>query len=153
MPEPKKLVIAADHGGFALKQFLTQKLSEVKTDFMDLGPSTAARCDYPDQAALVCQAILKGEAAVGILVCGTGQGMAISANKFQGIRAGVCSDPYSARMLREHNNAQILCLGGRVIGEELAWEVVQGFLTGHFAEGRHADRVEKIKELEKKQFK
>lgn len=149
MPEPKKLVIAADHGGFSLKQFLTQKLSEKNIGYVDLGPTSAERCDYPDQAALVCQAILKGEATLGLLICGTGQGMAIAANKFQGIRAGVCSDTFSARMLREHNNAQVLCLGGRILGEELAWEVVQSFMAGSFAGGRHADRVEKIKALEK----
>ena len=148
MPEPKKLAIAADHGGFSLKQFLTQKLSEKNISHLDLGPAAAERCDYPDQAALVCHAILKGEVSLGLLICGTGQGMAIAANKFHGIRAGVCSDTFSARMLREHNNAQILCLGGRIIGDELAWEVLQSFLAGVFAGGRHADRVEKIKNLE-----
>ena len=110
-----------------------------------LGPDTAGESvDYPDVAHQLCAAVLSAHGGVGILVCGTGQGMAISANKVRGIRAGVASDPFSARMLRAHNDANVLCLGERVLGTELAKVVFDAFVDAEFEGGRHARRVAKI---------
>ncbi|MGB1699446.1 MAG: ribose 5-phosphate isomerase B [Nannocystaceae bacterium] len=141
-----EVFIGSDHGGVGLRDLLARHLEEgglvVRARF---GPETAAESvDYPDVAQELCGAVLTHEGAMGLLVCGTGQGMAISANKVVGIRAGVASDPFSARMLRAHNDANVLCLGERVLGTELAKVVLDAFVTTEFEGGRHARRVAKI---------
>jgi ribose 5-phosphate isomerase B len=141
-----EVFIGSDHGGVGLRDLLAAYVEDrgVKVR-MRLGPETAAESvDYPDVAHQLCAAVLSSDGGVGILVCGTGQGMAISANKVRGIRAGVASDPFSARMLRAHNDANVLCLGERVLGSGLAKIVLDAFVEAEFEGGRHARRVAKI---------
>ncbi len=146
-----RIHLGSDHGGVALRRVLAAHLREAGHPIVsETGPEDAATSiDYPDVAIDVCARVLadRGDAdpqALGILVCGTGQGMAIAANKVQGIRAAVVSDPFSARMARVHNDANILCLGERVLGVELAKILVDEFLRASFAGGRHARRVAKL---------
>ncbi len=138
------LVMACDHGGFELKESLKKSLTESGTEVTDLGVFSQSSVDYPDQAHNLAQAILSGEAVSGILICGTGIGISIAANRHPGIRAALCTDPFMARMSREHNDANVLCLGGRVIGPSLAEEIVRAFVDGKFEGGRHARRLDKI---------
>ena len=140
----RRIAIASDHGGLALKAELSRALAEKGVEIADLGPATAEPVDYPDFAAALCEEILAGRAAAGILVCGTGIGMSIAANRRKGIRAALCTDPYMARMAREHNDANVLCLGGRVVGPGLAIDIATAFLDGAFAGGRHERRLAKI---------
>ena len=144
------VAVASDHAGFALKEEICTYLKEQGIRFHDFGVANAAPVDYPDQALLVAEAVAGGEYRYGILVCGTGIGMAITANKVPGIRAVVCSDTFSARMARAHNDCNILCLGGRVVGPGLAVELVSTFLSTAFLGERHARRVEKITAVEEK---
>ncbi|MBQ9988552.1 MAG: ribose 5-phosphate isomerase B [Clostridia bacterium] len=141
------IVIGSDHGGFALKEELAAYLKEKGLEVKDMGCYSPESVDYPDVAQAACEEV-KQQGCLGILLCGTGIGISISANKVPGIRAALCSDPYSARMCREHNNAQVLCLGGRVVGPELAKCIVDAFLEGSFAGGRHQRRVDKIMAIE-----
>lgn len=143
------LAIGSDHGGFALKESIKQHLLERGVAFEDFGTLTGERCDYPDIAAQVARAVSSGRCQQGLLVCGTGIGMSMAANKVPGIRAACCSDAYSARYTRLHNDANILCLGGRVVGPGLAQELVDVFLDTGFEGGRHQTRIDKISELEK----
>lgn len=139
-----KIYIASDHGGYDLKQIIKNFLKEEGYDADDLGTNSDDSVDYPDYGKRLCKKVL-GSEGLGILICGTGIGMSITANKFKGIYAALCSDEYSARMSREHNNANILCLGGRVIGGELAKEIVKVWLETDFSEDeRHKRRVGKI---------
>ncbi len=144
-----KLLIANDHGGFPLKEEIAQYLKQNNISFDDLGTQDASSVDYPDFAQKVASEISAGRADRGILVCGTGVGMAIAANKFKNVRAHAIGDLFSARMSREHNDLNVLCLGGRVIGVEVAKEIVKIFLETPFAGGRHAERVKKIHVPEK----
>jgi ribose 5-phosphate isomerase B len=139
-----RIVLAADHGGVELKAAIIEQLREQGHDVADLGTDGSSSVDYPDFAHAVAQQISDGAAERGVLVCGTGQGMAISANKHPGVRAGVVSDVFSARMIRAHNDAQILCLGARVVGAGLALTIVDAFLDQDFEGGRHERRVGKI---------
>jgi len=139
-----KLLIASDHGGFALKEDLIQTLASTCESITDLGVHENTSVNYPDFAHILCNNVLKEEHALGILVCGTGIGMSMAANRHKGIRAALCTDPYMARMARAHNDANVLCLGGRVIGLALAEEIAKTFLKSTFEGGRHAARVEKI---------
>lgn len=143
------IAIGADHGGFELKEIIKDFLKSSGYDFNDQGTYDENSVDYPDIADKVCNVITSGEAELGILVCGTGIGMNMCANKHKGIRAAQCSDTFSAKMTRQHNNANVLTLGGRVIGPELAKEIVKEFLTNDFLGGRHAVRVDKMMNLEK----
>jgi ribose 5-phosphate isomerase B len=143
-----KLVLGADHGGFALKAALAAHLKEDGHTVVDLGANGPERVDYPDYAEKVAHAVASGEADAGLLCCGTGIGMSIAANKVAGVRAAVVSDPYSARMAKEHNDANVLCLGGRVVGDELGLECLRAWLGARFQGGRHADRVAKIQALD-----
>jgi ribose 5-phosphate isomerase B len=140
----RRIAIASDHGGLELKDELKRSLARAGIDLADLGPHTADSVDYPDFAAALCDEVLSGRAECGILVCGTGIGMSIAANRRKGIRAALCTDPYMARMSREHNDANVLCLGGRVVGAGLAHEIAAAFLDGAFAGGRHVRRLDKI---------
>jgi ribose 5-phosphate isomerase B len=138
------LAMACDHGGFELKEVLKNSLADSDTEILDLGVNAPDSVDYPDKAHALANAILQGKADKGILVCGTGIGISIAANRHQGIRAALCTDPFMARMSREHNDANVLCLGGRVIGPSLAEDIVRAFLDGQFEGGRHANRIKKI---------
>lgn len=137
------IAIGSDHNGVALKEALVQSALQGHT-VRDFGVFTAESVDYPDIAFAVARAVASGECERGILICGTGIGMAIAANKVKGIRAAACSDVYSAKMSRRDNDANILCLGGRVVGPGLAAEIVTVWLQEPFAGGRHARRLEKI---------
>lgn len=147
-----KIALGCDHAGFKLKNEIIKHLSEKGYETEDLGTYTEESCDYPDYAEIVANDILKGNSDLGILVCGTGIGISIAANKINGIRAAVCSDTFSAHASREHNDANILALGARVVGTGLAMDIVDAFLSAHFAGGRHQKRVDKIKKLEDKKW-
>lgn len=140
-----KLVIASDHGGFRLKSELVELLRKAGREVQDLGPASNASCDYPDFAHLVANTVATTDDTLGILVCGTGVGMSIAANRHPGVRAVVCSESYSARLSRAHNDSNILCLGERVLGTGLAWEIVEAWLGEcPSADERHAKRRSKI---------
>ena len=141
-----KIAVACDHGGLDLKRDVVAFLQELGHDVADLGTHDGASIDYPDYAKKVCGQLQSGEAERGVLVCGTGQGMAMTANKVPGIRAAVVSDSFSARMAMEHNDARVLCLGQRVLGTSLARECLNAWLDAEFGGGRHARRVAKIEE-------
>ncbi len=148
-----KLAIAADHGGYRLKEAILRFLSSQKIVYIDLGVQEESSVDYPDFAAQVARQVSQGEVQGGILVCGTGIGMAIAANKFKGVRAAVVTDPYTAQMSKEHNDANVIALGGRVLSEEQAIETVKAWLSARFAGGRHERRLQKISEFEEQNFK
>ncbi|MCR3922285.1 MAG: ribose 5-phosphate isomerase B [Firmicutes bacterium] len=143
-----KIAIASDHGGFQLKTYIATYLAEQGYAYEDFGTMSAESVDYPDFALLAATAVASGDCDLGIICCGTGIGVSIVANKVKGIRAANCHDTFSARLSREHNDANVLTLGERVIGRGLALEVVDAFLQGRYASGRHACRVEKIIEIE-----
>lgn len=149
-----KLLVASDHGGFALKSRIKEFLARRKIDVEDLGSDSAESVDYPDYAIRVAERVSKEEADAGVLICGTGIGMCIAANKFKNVRAAVVSEPYSARMAKEHNNANVLCVGGRVLEEkDRVEEILAAWLDAKYEGGRHDRRLDKIKEIEKKNFK
>ncbi len=143
-----KLAIGADHAGFRLKEAVKKHLDKRGIEYKDFGTYSEESCDYPDIARDVAVAVKKGEFDFGILICGTGIGISIAANKIKGIRAALCHDTFSAKAARAHNNANILAMGARVIGEGLACEIVDRFLSAQFEGGRHQRRVDKIHEIE-----
>jgi ribose 5-phosphate isomerase B len=143
-----RIAIASDHAGFRLKEDLRAHLAERGMRVVHLGPDAAERCDYPDFAARVARSVAAGEATLGLLVCGTGVGMSMTANKVAGVRAACVSDTFSARATRQHNDANVLCLGERVVGAGLARDIVDAFLDASFEGGRHAARVAKITAVE-----
>lgn len=145
-----KIVIASDHGGYSLKKEIIKLLCANNCSVIDLGCNSSDSTDYPDYAKQVALQVSQNKAERGILFCGTGVGMAITANKFNGVRAAAITDLYSAKMSREHNDLNVLCLGGRVMEVPLAWEITRIFLETPFAGGRHERRVDKIKEIENK---
>lgn len=133
--------IASDHAGFALKTVILDHLAARGHTVADLGPACAESCDYPPFANAVCERVLAGESAFGILICGTGIGMSMAANRHQGIRAALCTSEFQARGTRSHNNANVLCLGERVTGPGVALDLVDLFLETPFDGGRHARRI------------
>lgn len=143
-----KIALGSDHAGFRLKEEVASMLSEMGHEPVNLGTFSEDSVDYPDFALKVAELVLSRGAELGVLVCGTGQGMAISANKVPGIRAAVAGDAYSARLAREHNNANVLCIGARVVGSGLAGDIVQAFVGASFQGGRHDRRVKKIEDIE-----
>lgn len=145
----KKIIIACDHGGLELKNEIVMHLNKIGFEAVDIGTYTADSCNYPDYARALCSRIQSGEFELGILVCGTGIGMSMAANKHKGIRAACCSDTFSARMTRMHNDANVLCLGGRVVGAGLACDMVDLFVDTEFEGGRHTARVQMIADVEK----
>lgn len=145
------LYIGADHGGFELKNEIIKYLKENDIEFVDLGTTTGEAVDYPPIANKLCTKVLEKSDNNGILVCGTGIGMSIAANKVNGIRAAHCTDYYSAKYTRLHNNSNVLCLGGRITGSGLALELVQVFLDTEFLGGRHQRRVDEIINIENSQ--
>ncbi len=142
------IALGSDHAGFALKEEIKKFLDEKNIAYKDFGTLTTDRVDYPDMAVAPCKAVTSGECEKAILFCGTGVGISMAANKIKGIRACVCSDWFSAKHTRLHNDANVLCLGGRVVGGGLACELVDVFLHTDFEGGRHADRVEKVNALD-----
>lgn len=144
-----KIAIAADHGGFELKNSMVEYIKSLGNEVENLGTNSSESVDYPDFAKKVCEEIQKGNSELGILICGTGIGMSLAANKFKGIRAACVSDVYSAKMSRNHNNANVLCIGARVVGDEVAKLIIKTFLENEFEAGRHQRRVDKIMSFEK----
>lgn len=143
------IAIGNDHAGTALKMQIVKFFEEKGIAYKDLGCFEGEKCDYPVAAKKVCDEVIAGNAERAILICGTGIGISIAANKVKGIRAAACSDYYSAKYTRLHNDANVLCLGARVVGEGLACEMVDVFLNTGFEGGRHATRVQMITDLEK----
>jgi ribose 5-phosphate isomerase B len=143
-----KIVIGCDHGGLALKEMLKDYIVEFGGEVTDLGTHTDESVDYPDFGKLTAEMVAGGEAEFGVLVCGSGIGMSIVANKVPGVRCALCTNEYMARMARRHNDANVLALGGRVLGPDLARDIVRIFLETPFDGGRHAKRVAKIAALE-----
>lgn len=141
--------IGCDHAGVEMKKAVMESLSEKGFELLDLG-TDGEPVDYPVVAEKVCQKVLSGECEKGILICGTGIGMSIAANKFKGIRASLCSDSFSTRFTRLHNDANVMCMGARTLGAGLACELAEIFLTTGFEGGRHQRRVDLITEIEKK---
>ena len=145
------IAIGSDHGGYALKEQIKKHLDELGLAYRDYGTDSEASCDYPIYGEAVARAVAGGEAERGIVICGTGIGISISANKVKGIRAALCGDCYSAEYTRRHNDANVLALGARVLGEGLAEKIVDTFLSTGFEGGRHARRVALIAALEERE--
>lgn len=144
------IAIASDHGGYELKQELMAHLRERGLEYEDFGAFSAESCDYPDFGEPAARAVAEGRCDRGILICGTGIGMSITANKIKGIRCALCGDCYSAELTRRHNDANILAMGARVVGPGLAAKIMDTFLDTPFEGGRHARRVAKIHEVERR---
>jgi len=142
------IAIGSDHGGFSLKQEIMKHLTARGIEFKDYGTYTTDSCDYPIYGEAVAKAVVSGEADKGILICGTGIGISISANKVKGIRAALCGDCFSAEFTRRHNDANILAMGERVVGPGLACKIVDTFLDTEFEGGRHARRVAMLQDIE-----
>ncbi len=143
-----KLIIASDHAGLELRRELVALLTEKGVTFDDVGPITTASVDYPDFARSVAKGVSEGRYTHGVLVCGTGIGMSIMANKYRGVRAALCTTEFEARMARAHNDANVLCLGQRVVGLGVARSILEAFLATPFEGGRHQKRIDKILEAE-----
>ncbi len=144
----KTIVLGADHGGYELKNTIKSHLESKGYTVLDVGTNTSDSCDYPIFADRLCKKIQDGEADLGILVCGTGIGMSIAANKHKGIRAACCSDTFSARLTRLHNNANVLCIGARVVGVGLGIDLVDEFVDAEFEGDRHVKRLSLIEDIE-----
>lgn len=145
-----KIALAADHGGYYLKEALKRHLAdEGYENVTDFGTNSPESCDYPDFAYPACKSVVDGKCDCAVLICGTGIGMSLVANKVRGIRAACCSDTFSARFTRLHNDANVLCMGARVVGEGLAMDIADLFLTSEFEGGKHQRRIDKIAEIEK----
>ncbi len=139
-----RVVLSSDHAAIPLRQAIASHLTASGYDVVDIGPTTPESTHYPLHGKAAAERVASGDCHLGIIVCGTGQGIMMAANKVKGIRCGVCSDTFSARMIRQHNDANMLSLGARVVGEGLALEIVDAFLSASFEGGRHATRVEMI---------
>lgn len=146
----QKIFIGSDHAGFNLKKIIVEYILEnFEIEIIDKGTYSENSCDYPDYAIEVCKEVVNNPNSTGILICGTGIGMSITANKIETIRAALCTDTTMAKFSRLHNNANVLCLGARIIGPEVAKDIVKVFLNTNFEEGRHKKRIDKIENLEK----
>ena len=144
-----RIAVGADHAGFRLKELLAQHLKDAGHDVVDLGTHDEERCDYPDFGAAVARAVaVEHTADMGVCVCGTGIGIGIAANKIPGARAAIVHDATTARLAREHNDANVVCLGARTTGEQTAIDALDAFLAATFQDGRHAERIAKIHALE-----
>lgn len=144
-----KYFIGADHAGIDIKAYVKKLFEARGHEVVDLGPNTKDRVDYPDYAAKVCESVLAEEGSKGILICGSGIGMSMAANKFDGIRAALCHNEYSAKMAREHNDANVICMGERVSGFGMVEAIIDSWNNASFEGGRHEGRVEKINALSK----
>lgn len=153
MPDPSsiRVAIGGDHAGFPLKQAVAERLGPRVKSIVDCGTDSEASCDYPDFAIAVARELIAGNVDRGIVVCGSGVGVSVAANKIPGIRAAICHDTYSAHQGVEHDDMNVLCIGGRIIGSELAFEIVDAFLGARYEpQDRHARRLDKVLEIEKK---
>ena len=148
MTSKTRIVISSDHADIGLRQRIAKYVADKGLEVTDLGPNTSESTNYTKHGEEAARVIAAGDADLGILICGTGQGIMMAANKVKGIRCGVCSDVFSAKMIRAHNNAQMLSMGARVIGEGLALEIVDAFLATEFEGGRHGTRVDMITAME-----
>lgn len=148
MTQTKRIVLSSDHAAIGLRQTIAAHLQSQGYAVEDIGPVTPESTHYPDHGAAAARRVAEGGADLGVILCGTGQGIMMAANKITGIRCGVCSDVFSAKMIRAHNDANMLSLGARVIGEGLALEIVDAFVTAEFEGGRHGTRVDMIRALE-----
>jgi len=148
MSTNKRIVLSSDHADIELRKTIAAHVAAQGWEVIDIGPMTSESTHYPIHGEAAAQKVASGECQLGIIVCGTGQGIMMAANKVKGIRCGVCSDTFSARMIRQHNDANMLSLGARVIGEGLALDIVDAFLAAEFEGGRHGTRVDMIKALE-----
>jgi len=146
-----RIAVGADHAGYAVKERIKEALQKDGLEVIDFGTHTGESVDYPDYAQQVARSVSQAESNRGVLVCGTGLGMAITANKFRGIRAATCNDTYTARMAAEHTDANVLCVGARVVDADHAVAIVHEWLKGKFGGGRHQRRIDKIAELERGQ--
>ncbi|WP_170573440.1 ribose 5-phosphate isomerase B [Ruegeria atlantica] len=144
MTASKRIVLSSDHAAIELRQAVANHIAALGWDVVDIGPTTPESTHYPLHGKAAAQAVASGDCHLGIVLCGTGQGIMMAANKVPGIRCGVCSDAFSARMIRQHNNANMLSIGARVVGEGQALDIVDAFLTAEFEGGRHATRVDMI---------
>ncbi|MCQ2415010.1 MAG: ribose 5-phosphate isomerase B [Eubacteriales bacterium] len=143
-----KIALGNDHAAPELKNIIKQHLIDRGIEVIDFGVQVGEKADYPVQGEKVARAVVSGEADLGIAMCGTGIGISISCNKVKGIRAAVCSDPYSARLCKQHNNANVLCFGARVVGDELAKMIVDEWLDAEFEGGRHQRRIDLMMDIE-----
>lgn len=149
MTAGKRIVLSSDHAAIQLRQTIAAHIAKQGWDPVDIGPTTPESTPYPKQGEAAARLVASGDCRLGIILCGTGQGIMMAANKVQGIRCGVSSDTFSARMIRQHNNANMLSIGARVVGEGLALDIVDAFLTAEFEGGRHETRVAMIEAMEK----
>lgn len=149
----KKITVGCDHAGVELKKIVVAHLEERGFEVLDVGTHTTDSCDYPQIAHALCQNIQNGITELGILICGTGIGMSMAANKHRGIRAAACSDTFSARLTRVHNDANVLCFGERVVGMGLALDLVDAFVDAEFEGGKHQRRVDMITQIEASEYK
>lgn len=144
----KRIVLSSDHAAIDLRRAVAAHVTERGWEVLDIGPRTPESTHYPAHGKAAAEKVASGDCALGIVLCGTGQGIMMAANKVKGVRCGVCADTFSAQMIRAHNDANMLSLGARVIGEGLALEIVDAFLETDFEGGRHATRVDMIKDIE-----
>lgn len=148
MTADKRIVLSSDHAAISLRRAIAAHIEAKGWEVEDIGPQTPESVPYPAQGAAAAARVASGDCRFGIILCGTGQGIMMAANKVKGIRCGVCSDTFSARMIRQHNDANMLSMGARVVGEGLALDIVDAFLTAEFEGGRHAPRVGMICAME-----
>jgi len=148
MTTSKRIVISSDHADIPLRQTIAEHVAQQGWEVIDIGPTTPDSTDYPVHGKAAAERVASGDCQLGIIVCGTGQGIMMAANKVKSIRCGVCSDTFSARMIRQHNDANMLSLGARVVGKGLALDIVDAFLAAEFEGGRHATRMEMIEPSE-----
>jgi ribose 5-phosphate isomerase B len=148
MTSTKRIVLSSDHAAIELRSAIADHIADNGWEVVDIGPTTTESTHYPKHGQAAAERVASGDCALGIILCGTGQGIMMAANKVKGVRCGVCMDTFSARMIRAHNNANMLSLGARVIGEGLALDIVDAFLGTAFEGGRHAARVDMISEME-----
>ena len=144
MTANKRIVLSSDHSALSLRGAVAAHIASKGWEVVDIGPTTTESTHYPIHGKAAAERVASGDCVLGIIICGTGQGIMMAANKVEGIRCGVCTDTFSARMIRQHNNANILSLGARVIGEGLALDIVDAYLDAEFEGGRHATRVDMI---------
>lgn len=149
MTASNRIIVSSDHAAIELRQAIVRHVADQGWDVTDIGPTTLQSTHYPERGEEAARCVASGDYQFGIILCGTGQGIMMAANKIKGIRCGVCNDTFSARMIREHNNANMLSLGARVVGQGLAFDIVDAFLNAQFGGGRHATRVEMIEALER----
>ncbi len=148
MTPSKRIALSSDHAAVPLRQAIAAHVAAQGWHVVDIGPVSPESTHYPEHGKAAARLVASGDCQLGIILCGTGQGIMMAANKIRGIRCGVCADPFSARMIRQHNDANMLSLGARIVGEGLALDIVDAFLTARFEGGRHAARVEMIEASE-----